>query len=183
MRTRSHERLGTLACLLVAGWTVFAVYSVHAGMPETAIQLPFEDRNFIRTFTPQGWAFFTRDPREERFSVYGNDDDAWRPLLAMPLASAENMFGLSRVGRANAVEYGMLYADIPAETWTECRGSHAACLDQLQTSATLDNAAPVPAICGDVGVVVQPPVPWVWSRNERIEMPLRAVRVRVRCRT
>src|SRR5690606_6732348 len=64
------RRLGLLALGLLLGWSTVTVYALHGALPYNPVKLPFQDRFNIRLFLPEGWAFFTRDPREDRMLPY-----------------------------------------------------------------------------------------------------------------
>jgi antimicrobial peptide system SdpA family protein len=130
---------------------------------------------------PQGWAFFTRDPREPV-------DEAYRPgerlvPILYPNSSARNLFGFSRRARAQNVEMAALLLEVPASAWKECRAPLRRCLEVAPGCAVaVANVSVTRQICGPVVVERQPPVPWAWGRSTgRIHMPSKVVRLEVAC--
>ena len=53
---------------LGVAWATAGLYVVHAQVPRNVLELPLERvlGPAIPFFAPEGWAFFTRDPREPR---------------------------------------------------------------------------------------------------------------------
>jgi len=132
--------------------------------------------------SPQGWAFFTRDPREPVDRLYRGTASGWAQAT-FTNSSARNLFGLSRAARALNVEMAALLAELPPDRWLECRSTLEACLREADShGVTLHNRSLTRLACGALTVQRQPPVPWAWSRNaERIHMPSEVVRLNVRC--
>lgn len=161
-------------------WGVFFLYSFHAALPANPIRLPFAEAVDIRTMAPQGWAFFTRDPREADIDVRAAEA-AWTSLLH-PNNSTFSLLGASRDARAQRIELGMLSTRIPSAKWVRCKGDPAICLEESRVVLHLENDYPIPTLCGDLGFVKAPPVPWAWSGTERsIHMPSKISRVTVSC--
>jgi antimicrobial peptide system SdpA family protein len=172
----------TLALIVTA--LVVSSYAVHAPMPANAVSLPYESsmRSWVRQLLPEGWAFFTRSPREADVApVIRTGHGRWRDALLGPHAEPRNAFGFARRSRAQGVELGMLSGSLRKDAWTDCRGPVDACLERA-TAVGVANTAPAPTLCGAVGLVSRPPVPWAWSRSSReITMPARVARLEVSC--
>jgi antimicrobial peptide system SdpA family protein len=181
--------LGFLSVILTLSWSIVFIYAVHAVMPPNPIKLPFEKhlRLYALMLLPQGWAFFTRDPREERFHVFSRDQNGkWIRALRGPNASPANFFGLKRASRAQGIEVGLLLSKVPGSGWQTCSEQPEVCLEQAPLVATIENITPHPTLCGEVGLALQKPVPWAWSYHRSgsqitITMPSKVARLEVRC--
>ena len=175
------------AACLVFGWSTLAVYSIHAAMPFNPVRLPFEDSLRVSRLLPQGWAFFTRDPREERLTVHRLRDGRLVPAGRSPHVRAANAFGLNRVSRAEGVELELLVAAAEQRAtggWTPCATVPAECARALIAIGgvhDLDPVVPRPLVCGDVILKLEAPVPWAWSRFPPPSSRCRLLAVRVRC--
>jgi antimicrobial peptide system SdpA family protein len=178
------RRLGGLAFALIGFVLVLCVYAVHAQLPPNAVRLPYEQsiRPHAQRFLPEGWAFFTRSPRESDLVSYTRDGSgAWRLALLAPHSEFRNVLGFARASRAQGVEMGTLTGILRKDDWRECRSPVAECLERAPALAAT-NVSPVPSLCGDVGLVRRPPVPWAWSGSGReITMPGTVVRLEVAC--
>jgi antimicrobial peptide system SdpA family protein len=175
--------LAGLALVLLAFWGGLFLYVVHSAMPYNPVALPFEQYFATRTWAPEGWGFFTRDPREERVSFFVRDARGnWTSASLAPHARARNVFGLNRKSRAQGIEAGMLLTTIPESDWTTCRQSAEACLAAAPVVATMTNTSPQPTLCGEVGLLLRKPLPWAWTRSKsRLTMPARIARIHTSC--
>lgn len=176
--------LALLVWLPVLGLFVNTV--VGASLPPSAwgTATQVADRDHVRQVLPQGWSFFTRDPREPRVFAYGKlDSGEWRELSRGSVNSYRGAFGLHRGARAHGLELGLLLAELEGGTWIDCgRGEHPPCLDSLESATgTVENQAARPVLCGTVGLVSQEPVPWAWRGRDSVRMPLQGMVVEVAC--
>jgi len=176
-------QLGTLTLLVGLGWCVLACYALHAAMPFNAIRLPFEPHLYLIRWAPEGWAFFTRSPREEDlYSVRRTAAGSWLPAADNPYSRPKNFFGLNRAPKAQGIELGFLLHQVDKKAWDQCETTPAQCLEDAPTAKIIRNASPDPTYCGTIGVIKQAPVPWAWSRSAaRIQMPIHLVKLEVRC--
>jgi antimicrobial peptide system SdpA family protein len=174
-------RLGRQVATVAAVALVAVLYAVHAALPVTPFGLPFDDRQTVRTFVPQGWAFFTKSPRSPEPTVYGYDPDgSWRTLSFGPQATPGNLMGLDRLGRSQGTELAIILNRLPAKAWSNCDQQPVDCLSGLQPRYTVVNYSTHRSICGDVGVSVQEVLPWAW-RNLPAVMPSKVARMTVAC--
>lgn len=182
---QKHIRLiGVFFLSLSASWLIVFLYSVHSAMPHNAVQLPLEKSLPIVFFLPQGWSFFTRNPRESDHLVYSKDANGKWISVIQPNASPKNLFGISRSGRAVSVEMGLLLTSLNDKgvKWTECKKSLKFCADRLSVKTELVNKSPDAQICGEVIFSEQPPIPWAWSTSRRkIVMPSKLVETNIVC--
>ncbi len=182
--TRATRRLGAVALALLVAGAALAGFVVHAQMPANAVSLPFEEsaRTPVRQVLPQGWAMFTRNPRERDVLAFVRGTDRrWRNGLRAPHSQPHNAFGFNRASRTQGVEIATMTTRLKAEQWQECRRDIPACLERA-APVPMDNPSPDPTLCGDVGFAGQVPVPWAWSGSDRaISMPALVVRLVVPC--
>ncbi|SEU34443.1 SdpA family antimicrobial peptide system protein [Stigmatella erecta] len=184
-RSAGPRRLGWLALGLIIGWSTVAAYALHAALPYNPIQLPFADRFDIRLVLPEGWAFFTRDPRDDRMLPYVRGADAqWSMASHTPNFQPRNFFGIDRAGRAQGVEMGLLMEAAREAERQGCEEAPVACLERAPVARKVSNTSPHPTLCGEVGFVFQRAVPWAWShsrREKKIIMPSKVLRLDIEC--
>jgi antimicrobial peptide system SdpA family protein len=175
--------LGGLVLLVALFWAAAVAYAIHPALPYNAVRLPFAAEMRRVVLAPQGWAFFTRDPREEKQTLFARGADrAWRSALLAPHARLANTLGLNRRSRSQGVEAAMLMEHAPDEAYVECREAPSACLLRLPAGVKVRNASSHPTLCGAVAVVLQPPVPWAWLGTRRpVVMPSRILPLEVSC--
>src|SRR4051812_41959664 len=121
-KERGLKRLGALSIALGAFATVLVTYSVHAGMTYNPVTLPFEQAVNAQVWIPEGWKFFTRNPREERVSMLVRKEGQWINGSRTPNANPSNAFGIDRLGRAQGLELALLLENVPSEAWSACKG-------------------------------------------------------------
>jgi len=179
---RGLRRIGALAVALWTAATVLGLYAIHGGMRFNPIRLPFEGRIFAPLWIPEGWAFFTRDPREADLYVFTRQPNGWVNASLGPIAKPSNIFGLNRATRHQGVESSLLIGRLQKSTWRDCSVEPLECLDSAPVQATVSNQSSQRTLCGSVGFVLQKPVPWAWSRSRRKTiMPSQVVKLEITC--
>ena len=170
---------------LVTAAGVVGMYALHAVMPFNPIELPGQRREHTLVVFPEGWSFFTRNPREDRMLPYlPGANGRWESALRSRLGEPQNLFGASRAPGGTMLEAGLLAGQLVGREWTSCQQSVDECLSSAPVGREIANPTPGATLCGTVAFTAQPPVPWAWSRSPRvqeIQMPTRVVKVRVRC--
>jgi antimicrobial peptide system SdpA family protein len=162
---------------------VVVAYAVHGSMTMTALELPLERHLDTVLFLPEGWAFFTRDPKEPEFLMFHPRSDGSWTRAARPNDSLSTVFGFSRFLRSLNVERGLLVAPFREGDWRPCTSRPELCLADWQgTIFTVKNRTPGATVCGPVAFVKQDRVPWAWSRSvDADRMPSRVLRMEARC--
>jgi antimicrobial peptide system SdpA family protein len=177
-----RRALGALVIALGGSFGLVGAYAVHASIEVNPISLPGEDKETMTSVLPEGWKFFTRNPQEPQIRPYVLQDGAWATASLLPNSRARNLLGIDRSGRAQSVELGLLSESIPSSAWIACDEAPLVCLGRAPVAATIRNDFPNPSVCGAIGLVSQPPVPWAWARSrDHLDMPSRIVRVEVPC--
>ncbi|HEY8174735.1 MAG TPA: SdpA family antimicrobial peptide system protein [Gemmatimonadaceae bacterium] len=184
MPRRSSRQLGLATVALSVGWLLVGIYSAFTALPDSPIRLPFAKQVDMNTWMPQGWGFFTRDPREDRTLVLVQTNGTWKSAYLAPHARFSNVLGLDRASRGQGVELGEFMHWMKLKTWARCKDTPVECLDRVPVFARLENKYPRPTLCGTIGLVVQKPVPWAWSRMPTpVIMPSVVAKLEVVCST
>lgn len=175
---------GYIFILLCIFWGLLFIYSIHSIMPYNAVTLPFQRLIKTQAFFPQGWKFFTRSPREDASDAYVKDDSNNWGSIIQSNSSPINFFGASRMTRAKSVESALLLLSAAENKieWVKCDESPQICAEKIPSNGEIINTSPVPYICGEVLFILQPPVPWAWSRSKKpINMPSKIIKTNVVC--
>lgn len=162
---------------------VLVLYVIVANLPYAAVQLRAAYALHVRLWIPEGWAFFTRNPREPRMSIYRRHDGGWSGLSAMQ-SPARTWLGLHRGARAQGVEAGQLLETVGRTAWFDCGSLGISdCVAQAEKDViTVGNHTTSAVLCGELAIVMQEPVPWAWSGSRRrIDMPSQLVRISAKC--
>ncbi|MEU4556640.1 SdpA family antimicrobial peptide system protein [Micromonospora parva] len=163
----------------IAGIAVVAMllvgYLTRAVLPVAAMPAP-PGRTVARALVPEGWAFFTRDPRRPSPVAYTTDRDGrWRPASS----SSRGPAGLDKRDRARSAEISLLTRRLDGTSWTRCDGEPSTCLAAAPATAVA-NTATVRTLCGDIGIVLQEVLPWAWNDLPTV-LPSRLARLTVTC--
>src|SRR5262245_5362158 len=103
------RRLGGLALFLATAGSGLITYAANAVLPFHPFELPAEESLQLSRWIPQGWGFFTRDPREpDPYIFLRAADGRWRPAAQAPNKPPAHGLGLSRSSRALGIEMGLL---------------------------------------------------------------------------
>ena len=169
-----HRRARTVT---IAAWCVVAAFLLAAHAPRSPISPPKRVRVWTATVLPEFWGFFTRSPSEEKIFLYEernlelehvNPADVGNPLL-----------GIARKRRWYAVELGMLFARIPEDAWTKCKGLEAC---DLSDAVTVESPLQRPNICGTHVFEKRKLAPWSWARQQPgLKLSGQAAKVNVQC--
>ncbi|MEU1003681.1 SdpA family antimicrobial peptide system protein [Streptomyces tibetensis] len=146
-------------------WAVVVVYVAQVQLPKNVITLPGQKaaRHTVANMAPQGWAFFTKSPRDPEMVPYQRTPGKWKPLSLTPHSSPRNAFGLDRESRAQGVEIALLLSAAQKKDWRECTSSRQSCLRDFGPPVRrIANRSPEPTLCGTVGLLQEKPTPWAW---------------------
>lgn len=178
----SDSALGGIAIAVGMLWLVAIAYAATPALPYNPVRLPYTKLAQTLLWAPQGWSFFTRDPREEKQTVYARQGSKWESVLLSPHGRLSNIGGLRRKSRSQGVEMALLMNGFPFKDWHSCTASLQECLAQLPPGHVVRNISPTPTMCGTVAIVLQKPVPWAWARSSRpVTMPFRILSLDVSC--
>jgi antimicrobial peptide system SdpA family protein len=169
--------LGTLFLVLVVGWSLVLLSILAASLPFSPLSVSRRFKDQIVTFMPEGWGFFTRNPREEHTVLYQHQGDAW---ILRTLPNANGYLGASRSMRSQAGELALLLKTVSPKAWRQTTGSIASC--PMDSAVTIINVYDHPTLCGQYRVRVQDPVPWAWSRLQTLDQrKYKFLNITVRC--
>jgi len=173
-----------LILALVAFWGILFVYVANSALPHNTIRLPYQDRFLdqqLKMFLPEGFGFFTRNPKETRLLVYQIRNQTLIKLN-QPNFSFDTFFGLRRRSRAINLELGLLLDQIGQDQWQDCEDSLNYCVFQTENRpAKFDNFNLSPFLCGELIIQKKDPVPWAWAKNFNREMPSQFLKLKIHC--
>lgn len=159
--TKRRVMLIAAAMFLASAWALAAVYALHTASIVDAISLPFENRSVTQSLTPEGWAFFTRNPRKKKIFVFVRTGGQWKP--AHIGANGRGVLGFDRSGRRGVDESDELFANFGDAPFTRCRGPITDCLWDNNQMPKIRNSFPRPLLCNNIALVTIAPLPWAWS--------------------
>ncbi|WP_372459795.1 SdpA family antimicrobial peptide system protein [Microbacterium nymphoidis] len=172
--------------LLVLVFLVGGLYVGRSAIQDSAMRLPFDTLIQTRDVLPQGWAFFTRSPRESYATYWQETDAGWEVVGPTAGGEAGRLFGWQRSARSEAL-FG---ASLVAEASRSQQAELLPCED-LDDVSCIKAASSIPidrsmydnwGLCGEVASISREPVPWAWvSSGADVQMPAHVVRFTVEC--
>ena len=183
--TEVHRARGRAAVVAAVPLVFFLAYAVFASVPSSAAGTPPGAVEFNRIL-PQGWAFFTRSPREPRQMEWQRESGGtWQKAKMGANSSAQNLFGAARWVRTQDVELGLLYEQATSQRpeWTTCSSDDVPrCLESSPLKLQVRNTVVPKTMCGTIGISQQEPLPWAWAKKyDAHSMPLKVLRLEVQC--
>jgi antimicrobial peptide system SdpA family protein len=168
-------------CNFLALWIITSIFFFN--IPFNPIQHEYGTTPVVNFLIPQGWAFFTRNPREAQVIIYKNEGGR---LLELPHkhSNLSNIMGLNRRASVIVSEMQSIKNKIPDSVFKNTKWNfQEGKFGQLPNSAypAINNFAN-PILCGEYILVLQEVVPWAWSKNSKhIEMPAKVARIHIKC--
>lgn len=139
-------------------WSVILLFVFFHNISFNPIkhELRNNDQSF-NFFVPQGWGFFTKNPREEVVLVYHQNKEKEWELQSIPNSSPKNMFGLSKRQRRMGMDLSFLLHQMKATKWfTTNTGISLKNLESPTDTITGD----FEVLEGDILITKSEPVPW-----------------------
>lgn len=157
---------------------------LFSSTPFNPVQNKLKFIKYVFNITPQGWAFFTRDAREEQSFIYKIIDNKLYKINQKH-SNIQNFFGVSREVSKVGIEIENITGNILIKeaaletTWNYNENLIGKIPNKF---IIVKNPIKDPIICGDYLVVYHEPVPWAWSKNKkRIKMEARVIKLKVIC--
>jgi len=189
LRTIKNNILTFRYTLLSAFLCLFTLIGISvvfvSSTPFNPIQHKLDFVKEIYTYTPQGWAFFTRDAREEQVYIYEIDEEGELKKINQKHANTDNFFGISRKVSKMFAEVDIITSMIGKKkfyitTWNYDKNSYGEIPDNF---VEVKNPIKHPVLCGDYLLVYHKIAPWAWSNNSKIKMPAKVIKIRVQCQS
>lgn len=168
----------------ISFWAVVIWLTLLSALPYNPISLNFSTELSLKLMMPEGWGFFSRNPREQDLLIYKKQNSEWKSVLN-PLTSSENWFGFSRDARSLSVEAAMLLDGVDKSNWIQCEDKYfQSCISEKNVSITeLTNESPHPVICDTICMILTEPVPWAWSKDmHHSGMPSKILYLKIECK-
>lgn len=135
----------------------------------------------IYKLAPQGWAFFTKSPKEETIQLYEKRGNQIIHLNGTSSLLLQDLLGVRRNKRKLNGELTEIAKRVHKKHWTTF--NRIASLDSLKILLISDtirnNTYDTMLIAGEKIICVTKPTPWAWSNSE-VVMPSRCVKIHIK---
>lgn len=142
---------------------VALIITVFSSSIEDSFLFSRTSKRNVMHFLPQGWAFFTRNPKEELVSIYQISQNEIKEVNIRN-GSAKYAFGLNRKPRVKGYEISLMLSQLKPKDFFS---------GNFDTIPNIDTCKPLlietkyPLKCFENGIYVIKafePVPWAWSK-------------------
>lgn len=119
----------------------------------------------LRQILPQDWGFFSKNPREGEFAFFEDTGNK----LNLPNANLSNAWGISRKGRAQGTEAGLLYRNIKNNSVLQCNDYLNDCIKKYENRKYTEivNKTPNPTMCGRYKFFELENIPFAWAESTK----------------
>ena len=175
---------------------IFCFYALCLGIFLSIMPLYFLQSNPIKnqgkvnlaifSFVPQGWAFFTRDPREAQILIFKKNENKSFSIDSQKQNALANYFGLKRRPSQMLAEFQFAKEEIPNFLYFDTVFNYQKDFE-LESPSKLKtynhvNKLKHPALCGEYVIVLQKPIPWSWVENiNKVKMPAKMIKINFIC--
>ncbi|AKD55837.1 hypothetical protein SD10_13950 [Spirosoma radiotolerans] len=165
-------------------WAGLAFFSLLTYVKDNPIRFSYEFQHNLRTLFPQGWAFFTKSPRDETIQLYRWENNQLTLVDGQRQATFANLMGFRRASRAMSVEYAYLLYNVAADNWARCENDPESFIRTHKlTNVRVENNTPRPFLAGTYYLIQKGIVPWAWaSQADHITLPCSILKLTVVCK-
>lgn len=159
---------------------VWVYISFIASNTDNPVHLSYNSAQEIYSFVPQGWAFFTRDPKEEVVQLYMQQDDDLILINKSASLSFKDFFGLKRDVRKKSAELAEILKKIPSRKWSISDDlDKLKNLRSLNTTDTIINVFEEKLLRGNYVIYSSRRKPWAWAKSET-KIPYRYIKIYIK---
>ena len=146
-------------------WAAFTFFSLLVYVEDNPVRMSYKSSHNSRVLFPQGWAFFTKSPRDPNIQLYHIVNGKLEVLPGQRQATFANLMGVRRNARAMSVEYAKMLYEIPATKWVKCDINPNIFIKKYPLEAlNIKNPTPRALLHGDIYLIQQATVPWAWVK-------------------
>lgn len=175
-----HFGILTFVFTISVAWFFVCVMVLISYLPRNAVTFAYIPKLLVKTFLPEGWNFFTRNPREELVFLLKKDDDGqWRKYNKSNNGDGSNLFGLKKDARAIGSEYGLMFSRKNI-SWKECESGSPDCYNEDTSIIEVENKLGKRLLCGEFLFILRQQIPWAWSKSD-VNLPYKYLKVKFQC--
>ena len=159
-------------------WIVLSYFIFVSSIKESII-LSIDTKKTFQYIFPEGWGFFTKEPKEGLVDIYQVDKNDIKEL-SIKNTNLDNYIGLSRAARIKSYELSMIISNISANNWKDDKLYNF----KKHISDTAYDIKPKNNFQyfnkGEFLLVQRSPVPWAWaSSNQSLYVPVKVLKIKI----
>lgn len=162
---------------------VFIITVFFTSIQFNPIQNKLDSKRIVYSIVPQGWAFFTRNPREAQVLLYEIKDNKPQKINHLH-SSGCNLMGLNRRSSVYISEIQLVRAELSDSLFSDTEWNYQnSSLGYIpEKQYIVRNKVSNPLLCGEYLLVLQQPIPWAWSSKiKTMKMPAKIIRIKLIC--
>jgi antimicrobial peptide system SdpA family protein len=178
------KKLLLISCLIIVFgfWmkTFFVLATSAIPYNSTSVKAHNKDFLLFRALLPEGFSFFTRNPREPLVVLISKVN---KQEIELHNNSSKYLFGFERYPRAINLEMSIIWQSVKERKWFDCETGKSECFDEnLIPSYTIKSSFPKPILSGDYYLKLVEPIPWAWAKSfkkSNRKMPCKVIHLRI----
>lgn len=130
----------------------------------TVLNIPTKTKNVVFQKLPQGWGFFTKNPREEHLLIY-KTELLYPELFSKKNFTLSNFFGISRKNRFLQYKLISKLGNTKKSGWINCNYPSILNCD-FETTKIIEVKKDENYLIGEYYLFRGKPIPWAWSKSK-----------------
>jgi len=153
---------------LIFSWGLLIINVISVTLPNNPFRLIFGNSKIYTALVPEGWGFFTKNPRDPVVFTFIWENGKWVRYEKENNSSMANLAGLKRDARYNGVVFESFFKQLQPKDWSAHQNVDVnGVINQPLKPKVVKLATDYPDFCGKSLLFVQTKViPWAWSFNE-----------------
>lgn len=146
-------------------YILFAFATFISSLPETTFDFSFNQKYSMGLISPQGWGFFTKNPREDQYFLYKLKHDT-KELVTFRNTSSKNLWGVSKLSRRINLEFQRILGRVDESMWSK----------SIPLNSKIDIEKSNEFLFIDIGQYLierREVIPWQYSRFRKNYEPLK----------
>lgn len=181
MNRNKLNKTGYIYIGLILFWSVAVIIIGLSALPLNPLSLKYVNKINIFSIVPEGWGFFTKNPREPQYYLYKKTAPDKFELITVSSSDKTNYFGLKRTSRVINSELFEILRQINDSLWQKNGGSEASIDLHCDNNISVQNLSKSPNLKGLYTVISQERIPWAWSSSYKsIVMPYRKINILIK---
>lgn len=167
--------------------TLFVIsFLLITSIPENPIRLrySFFNNKEMKYLIPQGWSFFTKNPREEEIYIY-DLSNSLNTKIKLNNIQLNQLFGIKRENRIIYTKTSTVFQNIDASLLIDFKGDALGFIQKEENMKTLNEVSVnvrKPSLCGKYLIEVKQPIAWSWlSIKSKVKMPSKLIIIDFKC--
>ncbi|MFK7846785.1 MAG: SdpA family antimicrobial peptide system protein [Rhodothermales bacterium] len=181
-KERKYSKLIFACVILCVFWGALVLRTLVVSIGDNPIRHSMKQKMVFTSILPEGWAFFTRDPRQPSLYGYKNVNGSW-VIHENQNSRLSNLLGVQRKSRTLGLELDVIVSQRGDSSWVECEDEINICYQHDSLNPIpVNNTTVVKTLCGEFIVQERKPVPWAWSSNyKNIHLPSKYLYFDIAC--